>query len=178
MRKFRGILSFYGLCLISHYFQTLSMRQAFSCGCISILAFGHFCFLEFISCSSTFCSKTRSKNDTLCRNPITFRFDISDGFAEITQNGTMNRNFILRDWLGTPRVTVSSVGTVVQASDIDPGARPEHRRRRRVMDLRTYTAGAEADRYRFTGHEHDVESGYDYHGRQGQRQTGRSDCDA
>ncbi len=32
-------------------------------------------------------------------NGTILRLDISDGFAEITQNGTMNRNVILKDWL-------------------------------------------------------------------------------
>jgi uncharacterized protein RhaS with RHS repeats len=90
------------------------------------------------------------------RQRATQRIDISDGYAEIYQNGLLNRNYILRDWLGTPRVTLDGSGTVVQATDIDPYGR--------VMDLRSYVAGAEADRYRFTGHEHDAESGYDYHG--------------
>ncbi|HEX2900161.1 MAG TPA: RHS repeat-associated core domain-containing protein [Bacteroidia bacterium] len=89
-------------------------------------------------------------------NGTILRLDISDGFAEITQNGTMNRNMILKDWLGTPRVTLDGAGAVVQAADYFPYGK--------TMDLRSYTAGVEADRYRFTGHEHYVESGYDYHG--------------
>ena len=48
-------------------------------------------------------------------NGTILRLDISDGFAEITQNGTMNRNMIVKDWLGTPRVTLDGAGAVMQA---------------------------------------------------------------
>ena len=48
-------------------------------------------------------------------NGAILRLDISDGFAEITQNGTMNRNMILKDWLSTPRVTLDGAGAVMQA---------------------------------------------------------------
>ncbi len=45
-------------------------------------------------------------------NGAILRLDISDGFVEITQNGTMNRNMILKDWIGTLRVTLDGAGIV------------------------------------------------------------------
>ena len=45
-------------------------------------------------------------------NGALLRLDISDGFAEFTQNGTMYRNVILKDWPGTPRVTLDGAGIV------------------------------------------------------------------
>ena len=89
-------------------------------------------------------------------NGAILRFDIADGFAEIDANGKMKRNHVLKDWLGTPRMTLDASGAVAQAGDYYPYGR--------TIDQRSYTAVAEADRHRFTGHEHDAESGYDYHG--------------
>ena len=62
----------------------------------------------------------------------------------------------LSEELGTPRMTLDASGAVAQAGDYYPYDR--------TLDQRSYTTGTEADRYRFTGHEHDAESGYDYHG--------------
>jgi RHS repeat-associated protein len=89
-------------------------------------------------------------------NGAILRFDIADGFAEIDANGKMKRNHVLKDWLGTPRMTLDASGAVAQAGDYYPYGR--------TIDQRSYTAVTEADRFRFTGHEHDAESGYDYHG--------------
>jgi RHS repeat-associated protein len=89
-------------------------------------------------------------------NGSLLRMELAEGYAELLPGGGLARRYVLRDWLGSPRVTLDPAGAVVQARDTDPYGRP--------LDLRSYAQGQEAGREGFTGHERDLETGYDYHG--------------
>jgi RHS repeat-associated protein len=92
----------------------------------------------------------------LDENGLIQRLDIAEGYAEVAANGKMLRRYVVGDWLGSPRVTIDENGLVIAAGDYYPYGRS--------MDLRDFNADPEGIRYRFTGHERDPESSYDYHG--------------
>ncbi|GAA0875019.1 hypothetical protein GCM10009118_14270 [Wandonia haliotis] len=68
----------------------------------------------------------------------------------------MEHYYHVTDWLGTIRGVIDQNGTLLNATDHYPyGMR---------MPGRSFISDAEGNRYQFTGHEHDGETGYDYHG--------------
>lgn len=83
-------------------------------------------------------------------------------------NGTieLEHAYYVKDWLGTVRGVLDQNGNTLNAADHYPyGLR---------MPDRAFISDAEGNRYQFTGHEHDGETGYDYHGaRYYNRELGR-----
>ena len=71
-------------------------------------------------------------------------------------NQTISYFYYVKDWLGTTRSVINENGETENATDHYPyGMR---------MPGRSFVTDAEGNRYQFTGHEHDGETNYDYHG--------------
>jgi len=68
----------------------------------------------------------------------------------------LKRLYYVKDHLGSVRVTVDQNGSVVSYDDYDPWGM--------VLEGRSYNAGQSNDKYKFTGQERDIETGYDYFG--------------
>ena len=76
---------------------------------------------------------------------------------EITiESDSLRRYYYLKDYLGSIRVTVDAQGVVKGYDDYDPWGM--------VLDGRSSNTANVNDKYKFTGKERDVETGYDYFG--------------
>jgi RHS repeat-associated protein len=96
-------------------------------------------------------------------------YQTSEGYAvPYEDNGTTTVSYYynVTDWLGTTRGVLDENGNTLNAADHYPyGLR---------MSGRAFISDVEGNRYQFTGHEHDGETGYDYHGaRYYNRELGR-----
>ncbi|MGV3632283.1 MAG: RHS repeat-associated core domain-containing protein [Bacteroidota bacterium] len=84
-------------------------------------------------------------------------YQTPEGYAvPIIANNTINYFYNIKDWQGTTRVVVNSSGTVLNSAD--------HYTYGKRLPGRFQISDNEGDRYQFTGHEFDGESGYEYHG--------------
>jgi len=84
-------------------------------------------------------------------------YQTANGYAvPNVSNQTISYFYYVKDWLGTTRSVINDNGVTENAADHYPyGMR---------MPGRHFVSDAEGNRYQFTGHEHDGETGYDYHG--------------
>jgi RHS repeat-associated protein len=89
------------------------------------------------------------------------RFQHGEGYTEMQTASLTNitKHYVISDWLGNTRYTFKISGG---AMAID-GARDYYPYGLQLPG-RIYTSSNEDKRVRFTGHEHDEESNYDYHG--------------
>jgi RHS repeat-associated protein len=74
---------------------------------------------------------------------------------QITISG-LKRLYYVKDHLGSIRVTVDSTGNIVSYDDYDPWGMQ--------LEGRSANYGSANEKYKFTGKERDVETGYDYFG--------------
>jgi RHS repeat-associated protein len=74
---------------------------------------------------------------------------------QITISG-LKRLYYVKDHLGSIRVTVDSAGNVVSSDDYDSWGM--------ILEGRSANYGSANEKYKFTGKERDVETGYDYFG--------------
>ena len=69
---------------------------------------------------------------------------------------TSDKYYFLKDHLGSIRVVVDTLGEIVSYTDYDPWGM--------ILNGRSSNYGFANDKYKFTGKERDVETGYDYFG--------------
>jgi len=84
------------------------------------------------------------------------RYSITNGYATIDVNNVIFKNYVISDWLGTPRIIIDQNGIITSTRDHYPFGK--------AMPGRVFESDVEGARYQFDGHERDGETGYDYHG--------------
>jgi RHS repeat-associated protein len=72
--------------------------------------------------------------------------------------------YYVKDHLGSIRVTVDSTGNVVSSDDYDRACPPIFLAEGMQLEGRSANYGSANEKYKFTGKERDVETGYDYFG--------------
>jgi RHS repeat-associated protein len=89
-------------------------------------------------------------------DPTATVFHIDDiGYAQM-QGSAWTRAYYLKDHLGSVRMTVLDIGGIIGYDDYYPFGM--------IMPRRSSNSGNAAGRYKFTGKERDVETGFDYFG--------------
>lgn len=92
----------------------------------------------------------------LDQNGTVKSYQTAAGYA--TPNGTIASYFYqVKDWLGSPHITMNAAGVVQNATDYYPYGKP-------MPGRSHYGTNYEGYRYQFTGHERDGETNYQYHG--------------
>jgi RHS repeat-associated protein len=84
------------------------------------------------------------------------RYTLDEGYAELLINNQIEKTIENTDWLGTVRMLRDYSGGIVGYRD--------HYAYGLSMGGRSLVSSPEANRYQFTGHESDGETGFDYHG--------------
>lgn len=114
---------------------------------------------KYIEGSDPSFSEVTNTNPTVA---LPLRFTHAEGYAEMQTASltAITKHFEIKDWLGSVRYTfkINSGNTVVA-----DGARDYYPYGLQLPG-RILTSGNEDKRGRFTDHEHDEESNYDYHG--------------
>lgn len=82
-------------------------------------------------------------------------YQTQSGYA-VPSGNQVNHFYYVKDHLGTNRMVIQDNGTLVNAADHYPYGKR--------MPGRFYVSDNEGNRYQFTGHEFDGETGYEYHG--------------
>jgi len=90
-------------------------------------------------------------------DPAATVFHIDDiGYAQMQGGSYWTRAYYLKDHLGSIKMTVSDIGSVIGYDDYYPFGM--------IMPGRSSNSGNGAGRYKFTGKERDAETAYDYFG--------------
>jgi len=97
--------------------------------------------------------KTEAVVDVSNPGIITHNIWGNDLIGQVKRNGGLTRYYHLKDHLGSVRVTVDADANVVAYDDFDPWGM--------TLETRSGNSGQADARYKFTGVERDVETGYD-----------------
>lgn len=95
-------------------------------------------------------------------------YQTATGYATPSGGGEIDFYHVIKDWLGTARLTIDD-----QEDPLISAAR-DHYPYGKIMPGRAFETDVEGKRYQFTGHEYDNEVNYEYHGaRYYNRELGR-----
>lgn len=94
----------------------------------------------------------------LDQNGAVKSYQTAAGYAVPNVNGTTADYFYqVKDWLGSPHITLNAAGAIQNAWDYYPYGK-------KMPARNWFSTGYEGYRYQFTGHEKDGETNYQYHG--------------